>query len=213
LWLHSATPRIAPQPVAAQPNTTQRKDHRMKIASAKLRAVSAYSQSRAHETPKLDRETADAYELRTWREKSHYRPDGTLYIPPMAFKMSLDTAAKMMGTQIPGKGKATYTKFFESGVLVMDGPDLDVTKDKVASDRIHANADGVRGSGKRVWRIFPRVDAWEASVAFNIIANEITKDVFLDTLRQAGAFVGIGRFRPKNGGFYGRFEVVGIDWS
>jgi hypothetical protein len=185
----------------------------MKLATVVLRSVSAYSQSRAHEAPKLDRETGDAYEQRTWREKCHYRPDGAIYIPPMAFKMALDTGAKMMGTQIPGKGKSTYTKFFESGVLVLEGPDLTVNKETVPFDRIHANADGVRGSGKRVWRIFPRIDEWEAEVQFHILANEITKDVFEETLKQAGVYVGIGRFRPRNGGFYGRFEAVRIVWG
>lgn len=185
----------------------------MKIATCTLRSVSPYSQSRAHETPKLDRETSDAHEQRTWREKCHYRDDGRIFIPPMAFKMAVDEAAKMLGMQIPGKGKATYTKFFQSGVLVMDGPVLPDTKDGVACDRIHANADGVRGSGKRVWRLFPRIEGWQADVQFHVLANEITRDVFEEHLRQAGAFVGIGRFRPKNGGFYGRFEVARVQWS
>ena len=184
----------------------------MKIATVSLKSVSPYSQSRAHETPKIDRETSDAHEQRTWREKCHYRKDGQLFIPPMAFKMALDTAAKMLGMQIPGKGKSTYTKFFESGVLVMEGPNLPIKKDDVPFDRIHANADGVRGSGKRVWRIFPRIDEWSAEVDFHVLANEITQDVFEEHLRQAGAFVGIGRFRPKQGGFYGRFEVERIKW-
>jgi hypothetical protein len=207
--LHVTALRTAPQLNATQPP----REKQMKVATVTLSSVSAYSQSRAHESPKLDRETADAYEQRTWREKCHYRKDGTLYIPPMAFKMGLDTAAKMMGLQIPGKGKATYTKFFESGVLVLEGPNLTDAKDTVPFDRIHANADGVRGSGKRVWRIFPRVDEWKADVDFHILANEITPDVFEMMLKQAGAFVGIGRFRPKNGGFYGRFQIDRIRWS
>ncbi|XWN29951.1 MAG: hypothetical protein ROR55_21015 [Devosia sp.] len=185
----------------------------MRIANVKLSSVAPYSQSRAHETPKLDREAPDAYEKRTWREKCHYYKDGTIFIPQMAFKMALDTAAKMMGMQIPGKGKATYTKFFESGVLVLDAPSTESNKDTVPFDRIHANADGVRGSGKRVWRIFPRIDEWEVDVQFHVLANEITPEVFSETIRQAGAFVGVGRFRPKNGGYYGRFEAKDLSWS
>ena len=80
-------------------------------------------------------------------------------------------------------------------------------------DRIHANADGIRGSGKRVWRNFPRVDSWSATVPIVVAANEITKDVFERHLEQAGKFVGIGRFRPQNGGFYGRFEVQKVVWQ
>ena len=185
----------------------------MRIAYAHLKSAAPYSQSRAHETEKLPKETADAFEVRTWREKSHYLPDGTVFIPPMSFKMSLDTAAKMLGEQIPGKGKSTYTKFFLSGVLVTDLIKLPLKKDDLRGNRIHANADGVRGSGKRVWRTFPAIDEWSAIVPFNVLADEITKDVFAKTLRQAGAFVGIGQFRPEKGGYYGRFSVEKIDWK
>lgn len=187
----------------------------MKIATVTLASTAPYSPSRSYdrEIERLPRETPDAYEDRTWRNKCHTMADGRVFIPPMSFKMSLDTAAKMLGRQIPGKGKSTYTKFFLSGVLVMEPIVLPVTKEETACDRIFANADGVRGSGKRVWRNFPRVDTWGADVPFHVIADEITEDVFEDHLRQAGAFVGIGRFRPQSGGYYGRFEIKKIKWN
>ena len=131
----------------------------------------------------------------------------------MGFKQSLDRAASMLGRQIPGKGKSTYTKFFLSGVLCINPLILPDLEENVRGERIHANSDGVRGSGKRVWRIFPVIDDWEGYVPFTILADEITKDVFEDHLRQAGAFVGIGRFRPQNGGFFGRFTVESIKWE
>lgn len=187
----------------------------MKIATCTLRSVSPYSQSRSysHEIEKLPKETADAYEQRTWRNKCHTTKGGHIFIPAMSFKMGLDTAAKMLGRRIPGKGQSTYSKFFLSGVLVMEGPVLPLTKDEVDCDRIFANADGVRGSGKRVWRLFPRINEWEADVQFHVLADEITPEVFEDHIRQTGAFVGIGRFRPQNGGFYGRYEVAKVKWS
>lgn len=185
----------------------------MKIATATLTSVAPYSQSRAHEAPKLDRETHDAYEQRTWRQKLHVDDKGRVLIPPMSFKQALDDAAKQLGLQIPGKGKSTYTKFFRSGVLCIEGPTLAIKATDVPSERIHANADGVRGSGKRVWRLFPLIRDWSADVTFHVLANEITKDVFVDHLKQAGGFIGIGRFRPQNGGFYGRFKIETIKWS
>lgn len=184
-----------------------------KTAIVTLHAVSPYSQSRAHETPKKEKETPDAYEQRTWREKAHFDDKGQVYIPPMSFKMALDAAAKYLSLQIPGKGKATYTKHFASGCLVMDPVFVGVAKDALLHDRIHANADGVRGSGKRVWRYFPRIDDWKADVEFHVYDDAITKDVFEKVLTEAGRFIGIGRFRPQNGGFYGRFSVEKIKWS
>lgn len=187
----------------------------MKIAIATLESAAPYSQSRSYdkEIEALPRETKDAYEERTWRNKCHTTPDGRIFIPPMSFKMAVDSAAKMLGRQIPGKGKSTYTKFFLSGVLVMEPITLPLKKEDVPMDRIYANADGVRGSGKRVWRYFPRIDSWKAEVPFHVLADEITEDVFEEHLRQAGAFVGIGRFRPQSGGFYGRFNVKKIGWQ
>jgi hypothetical protein len=185
----------------------------MRIATATLKSISPYSQSRAHETEKLNRETADEYEKRTWRDKCHADDAGIVFIPPMGFKQSLDRAAQMLGRQIPGKGKSTYTKFFLSGVMCIDPIKLPVKKQDLRGEKIHANADGKRGSGKRVWRTFPVIDEWKAEVPFHIIADEISEDVFEEHLQQAGAFVGIGRFRPGNGGYFGRFKVEKIAWT
>jgi hypothetical protein len=178
-----------------------------KIASCTLKAISPYSQSRAHESPKKEKETHDAYEQRTWREKAHFDADSAVFIPPMSLKMALDAGAKYLQLQIPGKGKSTYTKHFASGCLVLEPAFVGVHKDNLLCDRIYANADGVRGSGKRVWKYFPRVDNWKVDVDFHVYDDAITREVFEKVLGEAGRFIGIGRFRPQNGGFYGRFAV------
>jgi hypothetical protein len=183
----------------------------MRQCIVKFVGSAPYSASRAHQEEKLPKETPDAYEQRTWRSKAHVK-DGQVYIPPMAFKMGVDRAVKMLGRQIPGKGKSTYTKFFESGVIVTD-PVFIAPEDAIRSERIHANADGIRGSGKRVWRTFPRIDDWSGDVAFHVIADEITKDIFEEAVRYAGLAVGVGRFRPERGGYFGRYIVKGFDWS
>src|SRR5690606_30989192 len=105
---------------------------------------------RLHRTEKLNKETHDDYEVRTWREKSNYDEDGIVFIPAMAFKQAVDSAAKMLSTQIPGKGKSTYTKHFLSGCLCTENLSIGVHKDDMPPITINANSDGVRGSGKRV---------------------------------------------------------------
>ena len=139
-----------------------------RIARATLTAFAPYSQSRIHEIPKLPKEGADAYEQRTWREKCHATESGEICIPQMSFKQSVDSAAKYLSISVPGKGKATYTKNFTSGCLVLEPVNLGISKDDVAMDRIYANANGIRGSGKRVWRLFPRIDKWKADVEFHV---------------------------------------------
>ena len=190
----------------------------MKICTVNLKSVSPYSQSRAHEEPTLNKETAEAKDLRTWREKMHSDEDGNVFIPCMSFKQALDKTAKNLGMQIPGRGKSTYTKHFlggcmlQSDVPIFDGKES-IKKDDVLPIRIHCNADGVRGSGKRVWRTFPHFPVWTGTATFLILDDAITVDVFEKHLVEAGKYVGIGRFRPENGGTNGRFEVTKFKWS
>jgi hypothetical protein len=187
----------------------------MKTAICTLKSISPYTQSRYHDTPKENREGADVYELRTWREKAHYLPDtGEIFIPAMALKQSLDAAAKFQSIQIPGKGKSTYTKHFVSGVLPDHRPIvIGHNKDEIEPKWILANADGVRGSGKRVKRAFPLIPEWEATARFFVVDDTITKDVFEEHLKASGQFIGIGQFRPQNGGFNGRFIVEAVRWE
>ncbi len=185
----------------------------MHIAIATLESTAPYSQSRFHNLPKLDKESAEDYETRTWRHKLHADSEGRAFIPPTAFKNCLSEAAKYLALQIPGKGKATYTKHFEAGVLVIDAVPLDVTRDTVDGEWLHVPSDGRRGGPKRVMRCFPYVPTWGATVAFHILDDTITRDVFEKHLAEAGNFIGIGRFRPRNNGYYGRFKIAALDWQ
>jgi hypothetical protein len=185
----------------------------MHIATVRLKSVSPYSQSRYHQTEKLERETADAFEQRTWRKKAHLSDKGTVIIPPMAFKNCISAAAKFIGEQVPGKGKKTYTKSFEAGIVLTDPMDLGIKESEIEGEWLFLPADGIRGSGKRVMKCYPCIRNWEGNVTFYILDPLITKDVFERTIKAAGQFIGIGRFRPINNGFYGRFEVIKLDWS
>ena len=185
----------------------------MKTATVQLRGVSPYSQSKHYQTEKLQKESAKDYEARTWRDRMHATDDGHVFIPPMSFKNCLSEAAKFLSIQIPGKGKSTYTKHIEAGVLVTDALVLDVKKDEVPGEWLFVPADGVRGSGKRVEKCFPVIHEWEGEVTFHILDETVTEDVFKNILEQAGAFIGIGRFRPRNNGFYGRFKVESVKWN
>lgn len=184
----------------------------MKTAIATLESISMYSQSKHHETEKLNRELHDAYEQRTWREKGHYTKDGHMYIPPTAFKNCIAEVAKYLSMQIPGAGKQTFTKHFESGILVVDSLVLPVTKETVKVDRVFVPSDGKRGGAKRVWKYFPLVEEWTGDVSFAIVDDIVTEDVFRRHLELAGQLIGVGRWRPRNNGMYGRFKVNELLW-
>ena len=146
---------------------------------------------------------------RTWREKCSTDENGEIVIPAMAFKQALDAVAKRLGDQIPGKGKSTYTKHFKGGVICESDVKIGYRKDEVPGITISANSDGVRGSGKRVSRTFPQVPRWEGVPArFVILDDTVTPVVFERHLVELGRFIGIGRFRPENGGLNGRFRPI-----
>lgn len=182
------------------------------VAVTKLRSISPYSQSRMHDEPKLDKESAEDHDIRTWRSRMHIE-NGKLFIPPMAFKNCIAEAAEFLSEKIKGKGQSTWSKHFRAGILVMDGLFLPDDPEKVPCYAGFMNSDGKRGSGKRVLRRYPIIPQWEGDVTWHVLDDTITEDAFKRHLSEAGKFIGIGRFRPRNGGFNGRFEVVKVKWE
>jgi hypothetical protein len=178
---------------------------------------SPYSQSAKHETPFLDRETHNDYEVRTWREKMTINKDGVVCVPGMGFKQCVDTAAQKLGEKIPGRRGATYKNFFASGFFCDADVPLSngkpILKKDVDSVSINAHANGKRGSGSRVPRRFPSMPKWHGVAEFTIIDDVITREVFERHVKAAGVIVGIGRFRPENGGTNGRFRAVKFEWE
>ena len=185
----------------------------MKTATITIVGVSPLSQSRPLNSPKGPKETSDDHEKRTWKERAHVDTDGRPFIPPMAFKNCLSEIAKFLSVQIPGKGKATYTKHFEAGILAMEPMLIDGVGTEIEGEWLYVPADGRRGGPKRVWKCFPIWRKWGGTVTVHVLDDTITTDIFEHHLREAGRFIGVGRFRPRNNGFYGRFDVVKIAWS
>jgi hypothetical protein len=186
----------------------------MKLAVCKLKSTSPYSQGKYHETPKKDKELAHDYELRTWRERLHYSLEtGLVFIPPMSFAISMKEAAKYLNIQIPGKGKSTYTKNFDAGILVTEPLVLNIKKEDVISENVFVPSDGRRGGTTRVMKTFPLIQSWSGEVTYYILDDIITEDVFRKVLDTSGNLIGVGRFRPRNCGYYGRFEVIDIKWK
>lgn len=182
------------------------------VATCTLESLTPYSQSRKHDEPKLEGESADDYNRRTWRSQQLVE-NGTVHIPASGIHQGLIAAAKYSKKQIPGQGKATWTKKFEAGIALFSNIDLGVDPENVDYIDIYANADGVRGSGKRVMRRFPIIQKWSATFDVHILDPIITEDVFAETVEQAGMFVGIGRYRPEKGGTNGRFKLTKLDWK
>lgn len=184
----------------------------MRTATVKLESIAPYSQSRMLEEKKKDKETYDDFEERIWREKAHIDDDGHAFIPAFAFKQAIDLAAKYLG-KIPGKGNQTWSKHFTGGVVVTEAITLATKKEQLTPVWINAHSNGKRGAGTRVRRCFPVIPKWAGELNVTVVAEEITEAAFQKAMELAGAMVGIGRFRPENGGNNGRFIVKGIKWN
>lgn len=178
---------------------------------------SSYSQSRLHDLPKLEGQSHDEYDrINAVHKCTVSRATGNVVIPPHGMHQALVAAAKYDGGQIPGQGKKTWTAKFMTGIMITDEIDLGFRPDDPKKVRIEGtlcNADGVRGSGKRVMRYFPVMDEWEATFQVAILDPIITEAVFLKVAQIAGMFIGLGRFRPEKGGHRGRFQVTRLQWA
>lgn len=178
---------------------------------------SPYSQSAKHETPMLDRESHEDHDRRTWRDKCTVNKDGHVSIPAMALKQCVDTAAFKLGVKVPGRRGAMFKSFFASGFFC--DHDVPISNGKAITTKdadevaINAHANGRRGSGSRVVRRFPAFQKWHGVAEFTILDDVITPDIFEQHLKAAGVVVGIGRFRPENGGTNGRFRVTKFEWE
>jgi len=189
---------------------------RASVATITLESLTPYSQSRQHDEPKLEGENHEAYDIRTWRSKlsvADRNGSQTVVIPAHGLHQAIAAAAKYSKRQIPGQGKATWTAKFLSGITLMEDPALNIDPASVQSVTISANADGVRGSGKRVPRRFPIIPSWSATFDFYILDPITGEDVFREMVEIAGMFIGVGRFRPEKGGTNGRFKIAALHWQ
>jgi hypothetical protein len=143
----------------------------------------------------------------------HVNKEGLVFIPPMSFKNCVSEIAKFLSERIPGKGKATFTKHFEAGLLITEPMILPIKRDDVEGEWLFVPSDGRRGGGSRVMKCFPRIEQWGGQLTTYILDDTITEEVYWKHLEEAGKFIGIGRFRPRNNGFYGRFNVVKKAWA
>lgn len=182
------------------------------VATCTLESLTPYSQSRKHDEPKLEGESADDYNRRCWHFQQLVE-NGTVHIPAFGLHQSLVSAARYSKKQIPGQGKATWTKKFEAGIAFFSNIDLGIDPQTVEHIDVYANADGIRGSGKRVMRRFPIIPKWSATFNVHILDPIITEDIFSEVVEQAGMFIGIGRYRPEKGGTNGRFALKALNWQ
>lgn len=184
----------------------------MKKAICKLVSLSPYGQNKFVQTEKLAKELHDDYEKRTWRDRAHVDENNEMFIPPGCFKNCISDAAQFLGEKIPGQRNATWTKHFAAGVMVIEPLKLGIKKEEIKGHWQHVPSDGKPGGKSRVMKCFPYAEKWSGEVEFLIVDSVITQEAFTHHLEQAGSLIGIGVYRPRNRGYWGRFAVQSVKW-
>jgi len=187
----------------------------MSQAIISLKSSAPYSQSQNIRDDRKEGESWTEYEERIAPKRTHVNEDGFVFIPPTALKWCLQSAADRLKMPLgPGYGKRTFPPLFRGGVEIGFAPIvLPIRSEDVEYEWLYLNADGVRHSGKRIWRLMPKIREWEAEVECLVLEPLITKKVLRDHWVAAGRFIGIGRFRAEKSGYYGRFEVEKLKWK
>jgi len=82
------------------------------------------------------------------------------------------------------------------------------TMDCIEPLELFVPSDGVRGGGRRVTKVFPKLELWGGTGSAMIFDEKITEPIFEDALRALGQYIGFGSMRVENGGSNGRFAVT-----
>lgn len=178
----------------------------------KLKSVSPYSQSQALRTDRGPNETAASHDSRCWRERMHVDEDGYVTLSAMGLKHALVEASRYDDVKIAGRGNQKYAKKVAAACWISTNPKLRIKAEDVPYEDLFVPADGQPGSGKRVWRRFPKIENWDAEVTVDVLDPIVTPALLTQLMKTAGNLVGIGRFRPssRSAGYYGRFTVEGV---
>ena len=185
----------------------------MRTASVTVESASPYTAGRVFTSEKAAKESHDDFEKRVWAERLNVDDKGNGVIPGHAFMLSLCSAAKRYGGKIKGEGNSTWSKFFDSGILVLEPLLLGVTRTTVECHRQHVPSDGMPGGTKRVWRNFPIVHKWGGVIDYHVLDDKITEEKFEELIKQAFTFIGVGTWRPEKRGLNGRAHVKAVAWK
>lgn len=190
---------------------------RTSIATVTLVGIAPLSHSKQHDDPMLEGERHEDYDIRTWRSKLNTdmrRGKLVAVHPAHGILQCFAAAAQYSKKKIEGQGNSRWTAKFMAGLAINEDPEiLGVDVETIGSVVISSNVDGIRGSGKRVPRRFPIMPKWSMVIDVMILDPIITQDIFVEMVEIAGLFVGLGRFRPANGGTNGRFALQKIEWA
>lgn len=181
----------------------------MRVATIKIKGLTPYSQSKAIKSERPKQTPHDEFDEQIWREHIHADKDGNVFIPVGCITQGLSTSASYLGKtgQLSKKGQSTWAENIRCGLAVAAAPKIGKKIKDAVMEKVYCHADGKRTCGTRVWRRFPMFSDWSATMVIHILDDNIPEAIFEAVVEAFGLFNGIGRHRPQNGGYLGRFTV------
>jgi hypothetical protein len=99
--------------------------------------------------------------------------------------------------------------YFISGLLIDDNEIKQKGKVVKEKDLLPFRAVVVPPGQGSVICIRPLIKApWEVEILITIIDDAISEKCLLDCLSWCGQYLGVGDFRPQQGGNFGRYEIM-----
>lgn len=194
---------------------------KLRIATIQIKGLTPYSQSRAFQSEKKKDEDHETFDERCWPEHMHVNEAGEVFIPAVAILQGMSVAASYLGKggNLAKKGAATWAQNFTCGLAMAQGPSIgikgadaskvtcDAASGGIKCEKVYCHVLGRRGTGARVWRRFPVYENWSTTLVIHILDETIPKEIFEKVLDAFALFIGMGRYRPENGGYLGRFLI------
>jgi len=131
-----------------------------------------------------------------------YLHDEKPHIPSVYFRNAIVEAAKQF--KVTGKGKSTFSKLAGSTVDV-EPEMIKIIPGDYVPFKIAAVNPMTKG---RMMVTRPRFNTWQC--AFKVVLNDesLPPEVLNEILNYAGAYVGVGDWRPDKKGTFGKFMIT-----
>lgn len=144
-----------------------------------------------------------------WKDTIYYKDGIGIYLPAMSFEACIKNAAK----QFKITGRATATKYVDSGVFCIDEylpflvngkPIMSLDDPRIVIDKRTVKNPSTKGRNVRYRAKF---DEWASSFKILVHADDYLSDKLLsEIIVYGGLYVGVGDYRPK----FGRFNLVSM---
>lgn len=131
-----------------------------------------------------------------------YEDDKGFFIPSEHVLGSLINAGKMVKSKV-GNAKKSMANIV-AGMFYVSPAKLYLRDDFVVDKRSAVN-HAIKG---RVIVIRPKWESWSVKFTLNVDNDSITSETVKEIITNAGQYVGIGSFTPRQNGMFGRFELT-----